>query len=210
MQLCCPHHQHLLPATWHNNKTTTQNMVRYNVACSRCIFFLTSLPQKGKEENSYICSLNCWVTNGWGANQLLLRSGTCAAYIIYAICFCAALILRTCEPHSAYVQNVRHKQNIGHMRKMCAGGIHCNMCAVCAQSSRYVQNMRSLRTILKICAVCAHNKKNKKIKKFSTGCWSPVQALGRPNVRVPVLSMWYGLRHLQLFKKTFYMCSYTA
>ena len=50
------------------------------------------------------------------------------------------------------MQNVRHKQNIGHMRKMCAGGIHCNMCAVCAQSSRYVQNMRSLRTILKICA----------------------------------------------------------
>ena len=76
----------------------------------------------------------------------LQKSGTCAAYIIYAICFSAALILRTCEPHSAYVQNVRHKQNIGHMRKMCAGGIHCNMCAVCAQSSRYVHNMCSLRT----------------------------------------------------------------
>ena len=139
--------------------------------------------------------------------------GTCAAYIIYAICFCAALILRTCEPHSAYMQNVRHKQNIGHMRKMCAGGIHCNMCAVCAQSSRYVQNMRSWCTILKICAQYvqfAHIIKIKKIKKFSTGCWSPVQALGRPNVRVTVLSMWYGLRHLQLFKKTFYMCSYTA
>ena len=97
--------------------------------------------------------------------QPLQKSGTCAAYIIYAICFCAALILRTCEPHSAYVQNVRHKQNIGHMRKMCAGGIHCNMCAVCAQSSRYVQNMRSLRTILKICAQYvqfAHIKKKKK------------------------------------------------
>ena len=74
----------------------------------------------------------------------------CVHYI--RICFCAALILRTCESHSAYVQNVRHKQNIGHMRKMCAGGIHCNMCAVCTQSSRYVQNMRSLHTILKICA----------------------------------------------------------
>ena len=82
----------------------------------------------------------------------LQKSGTCAAHIVYAICFCAALILRTCEPHSACVQNVRHKQNIGHMRKMCAGGIHCHMCAVCAQSSRCVQNMRSLRTILKICA----------------------------------------------------------
>ena len=98
----------------------------------------------------------------------LQKCGTCAAYIIYAICFCAALILRTCEPHSAYVQNVRHKQNIGHMRKMCAGGIHCNMCAVCAQSSRYVQNMRSLRTILKICAQYvqfAHIIKKKKKKK---------------------------------------------
>ena len=116
----------------------------------------------------------------------LQKCGTCAAYIIYAICFCAALILRTCEPHSAYVQNVRHKQNIGHMRKMCAGGIHCNMCAVCAQSSRYVQNMRSLRTILKICAQYvqfAHIiKKEIKKKKFSTSCWSPVQALGKPNV----------------------------
>ena len=80
----------------------------------------------------------------------LQKSGTCGAYIIYAICFCAALILRTCEPHSAYVQNVRRKQNIGHMHKMCAGGIH--MCAVCAQFSRYVQNMRSLHTIFKICA----------------------------------------------------------
>ena len=69
----------------------------------------------------------------------LQKSGTCAAYIIYAICFCAALILRTCEPHSAYVQNVRHKQNIGHMHKMCAGGIH-------------MQYVCSLRTILKICA----------------------------------------------------------
>ena len=88
-----------------------------------------------------------------------------------------------------------------------------NMCAVCAQSSRYVQNMRSLRTILKICAkyaqfahnpqgmckicaLCAHKKRRK--KKYNTSCWSPVQALGRPNVREPVLSMWYGLRHLQL------------
>ena len=70
------------------------------------------------------------------------------------------------------MQNVRHKQNIGHMRKMCAGGIHCNMCAICAQSSRYVQNMRSLRTILKICAQYvqfAHiiKKKKKKKKKSS-------------------------------------------
>ena len=68
------------------------------------------------------------------------------------------------------MQNVRHKQNIGHMRKMCAGGIHCNMCAVCAQSSRYVQNMRSLRTILKICAQYvqfAHILKKKKKKKSS-------------------------------------------
>ena len=79
----------------------------------------------------------------------LQKSGTCVAYIIYAICFCAALILRTCEPHSAYVQNVRRKQNIGHMCKMCAGGIH-------------TQYVCSLRTILKICAKyaqCAHIKK---------------------------------------------------
>ena len=34
---------------------------------------------------------------------------------MYAICFCAVLILHTCEPHSVYVQNVHRKQNIGHM-----------------------------------------------------------------------------------------------
>ena len=67
------------------------------------------------------------------------------AFVLHSFCALVNHILH-------YVQNVRHKQNIGHMRKMCAGGIHCNMCAVCAQSSRYVQNMRSLRTILKICA----------------------------------------------------------
>ena len=69
----------------------------------------------------------------------LQKSGTRAAYIMYAICFCAALILHTCEPHSAYVQNVHRKQNIGHMRKTCAGGIH-------------MQYVCSLRTFLKICA----------------------------------------------------------
>ena len=90
--------------------------------------------------------------------------------------------------------------------------IMCKICAVCAQSSRYVQNMRSLRTILKICAKYvqfAYIKKRKKM--YSTGCWSPVQALGRPNVREPVLSMWYGLRYLQLFYVQFvhilHMCT---
>ena len=85
--------------------------------------------------------------------------------------------------------------HILHMCKMCVTSKILGTCAKCAQEV----NPQDMCTI---CAVCAHNKKKLK-KKFSTSCWSPIQALGRPNVRVPVLSMWYGLRHLQLFKKTF-------
>ena len=90
----------------------------------------------------------------------LQKSGTCAAYIIYAICFCAALILRTCEPHSAYVQNVRRKQNIGHMCKMCAGGVH-------------TQYVCSLRTILKICAKYAQFAQMKKRRKSTAPVAGP-------------------------------------
>ena len=93
----------------------------------------------------------------------LQKSGTCATYIIYAICFCAALILRTCEPHSAYVQNVRRKQNIGHMCKMCAGGIHmqyvCSLCTILKICAKYVQFAHNPQNMCKICAVCAHKKK---------------------------------------------------
>ena len=94
----------------------------------------------------------------------LQKSGTCAVYIIYAICFCAALILRTCEPHSAYVQNVRRKQNIGHMCKMCAGDIHMQyVCSlrtilkICAKYAQFAHNPQDMR---KICAVCAHKRKS--------------------------------------------------
>ena len=110
----------------------------------------------------------------------LQKSGTCAASIIYAICFCAALILRTCEPHSAYVQNVRRKQNIGHMCKMCAGDIHmqyvCSLRTILKICAKYAQFAHNPQDMCKICAVCAHKKERK--KKYSTGCWSPVQALG--------------------------------
>ena len=93
----------------------------------------------------------------------LQKSGTCAAYIIYTICFCAALILRTCEPHSAYVQNVRRKQNIGHMRKMCAGGIHmqdvCSLRTILKICAKYAQFAHNPQDMCKICAVCAHKKR---------------------------------------------------
>ena len=103
--------------------------------------------------------------------------------------------------------------HILHMCKMCVTSKILGTCAKCAQEvyiAICVQFAHNPQDMCTICAVCAHNLKKKKKKKFSTSCWSPVQALGRPNVRVPVFSMWYGLRHLQLFKKTFYMCSYTA
>ena len=71
----------------------------------------------------------------------------CIHYIRNLLLCCTHL--RTCEPHSAYVQNVRRKQNIGHMRKMCAGGY-----AICVQFAHNPQDM------CKICAVCAHKKKS--------------------------------------------------
>ena len=61
-----------------------------------------------------------------------------------------------------YVQNVRCKQNIGHMCKMCTGGIHMQYMwrrytyAICVQFAHNPQD------VCKICAVCAHKKKEKK------------------------------------------------
>ena len=89
----------------------------------------------------------------------LQKSGTCAAYIIYAICFCAALILRTCEPHSAYVQNVRHKQNIGHVRRRYTLQYVCSLRTILKICAKYAQFAHNPQGMCKICAVCAHNKK---------------------------------------------------
>ena len=54
------------------------------------------------------------------------------AFVLHSFCALVNHILH-------YVQNVRRKQNIGHMCKMCTGGIH-------------TQYVCSLRIILKICA----------------------------------------------------------
>ena len=81
-------------------------------------------------------------------------------------------------------KNLSRKQNIGHMRKMCAGGIH-------------MQYVCSLRTILKICAKYAqfaHIKKKGKKVQHRLLVTHPIT--GHAQCSRTVLSMWYGLRHL--------------
>ena len=105
--------------------------------------------------------------------------------------------------------------HILHMCKMCVTSKILGTCAKCAQEvyiAICVQFAHNPQDMCTICAVCAHNKK-KKLKKRSS---APVAGHPSKHWAGPMfeyLGFQCGMvsdTYVQLFKKTFYMCSYTA